>query len=64
MELYFSPFACSFAARIAIYEAGLEDEIRLRLVDIRTHTLDDAQSYLAIHSVGQVPHCLRAKGDC
>jgi glutathione S-transferase len=55
MELYFSPFACSFAARVAIYESGLESEIRLRAVDLKSHTLDDGQSYLAIHPVGQVP---------
>lgn len=62
MELYFSPFACSFAARVAIYEAGLENEIRLRAVDIKTHTLDDGQSYLAIHPLGQVPALLTAEG--
>lgn len=62
MELYFSPFACSFAARIAIYEAGLENEIRLRVVDLETHMLDDGQSYLAIHPVGQVPALLTREG--
>jgi len=62
MELYFSPFACSFAARVAIYEAGLENEIRLRAVDLTTHKLDDGQSYLAIHSVGQVPALLTREG--
>jgi glutathione S-transferase len=55
MELFFSPFACSFAARVAIFEAGLENEIRLRAVDLKTHTLDNGESYLAIHPVGQVP---------
>ena len=62
MELYFSPFACSFAARVAIYEAGLENEIRLRAVDLKTHMLDDGRSYLAIHSVGQVPALLTREG--
>ena len=62
MELYFSPFACSFAARVAIYEAGLENEIRLCAVDLKTHMLDNGQSYLAIHSVGQVPALLTRDG--
>src|SRR5579864_2558477 len=55
MELYFSPFACSFAARVAIYEAGLEDDIQLRPVDLATHTFDGGKDYLAVHPVGQVP---------
>ena len=62
MELYVSPFACSFAARVAIYEAGLENEIRLRAVDLKTHMLDNGQSYLAVHSVGQVPALLTREG--
>ena len=62
MELYFSPFACSFAARVTIYEASLENEIRLRAVDLKTLMLDDGQSYLAIHSVGQVPALLTREG--
>jgi glutathione S-transferase len=63
MELYFSPFACSFAARVVIYEAGLEDEIRLRAVDLKTHTIDNGQNYLAIHPVGQVPALLTREGQ-
>jgi glutathione S-transferase len=63
MDLYVSPFACSFAARVAIYEAGLEDDIRLRAVDLKTHTLDNGQSYLAIHPVGQVPALLTREGQ-
>jgi glutathione S-transferase len=62
MELYFSPFACSFGARVAIYEAGIENEIQLRAVDLKTHMLDNGQSYLAIHSVGQVPALLTREG--
>jgi glutathione S-transferase len=62
VELYVSPFACSFAARVAIYEAGLENEIRLRAVDLKTHMLDNGQSYLAVHSVGQVPALLTREG--
>jgi glutathione S-transferase len=62
MELYFSPFACSFGARVTIYESGLENEIRLRAVDLKSHTLDDGQSYLAIHPVGQVPALLTREG--
>jgi glutathione S-transferase len=62
MELYFSPFACSFAARVAIHEAGLENAIQLRAVDLATHRLDDGQSYLSIHPVGQVPALLTHEG--
>jgi len=62
VDLYFSPFACSFAARVAIYEASLENDIRLRPVDLKTHTIDDEQSYLAIHPVGQVPALLTREG--
>jgi glutathione S-transferase len=58
MELYVSPFACSFAARVVIYEAGLEHDIRLRSVDIRTHRLSDGEDYLAVHPLGQVPALL------
>jgi glutathione S-transferase len=58
MELYVSPFACSFAARVAISETGLGYDVRWRSVDLGTHRLDDGQDYLAIHPLGQVPALL------
>jgi glutathione S-transferase len=62
MDLYFSPFACSFAARIAIYEAGLESEFRMHAVDIHTHLVDDGRNFLDIHPVGQVPALVTRDG--
>jgi glutathione S-transferase len=62
MELFFSPFACSFATRVALYEAGLENEVRMRCVDLGSHRLDDGQDYLAIHPLGQVPALLTREG--
>ena len=41
MELYFSPLACSLAARIALYEAGLE--ATFVRVDPRTKRLPDGR---------------------
>jgi glutathione S-transferase len=52
MDLYFSPLACSVAARIALYEAGAE-AVFYR-VDSRTKTVE-GQDYRAINPKGQVP---------
>jgi glutathione S-transferase len=62
VELYFSPYACSFAVRVAIYESDLENDIRLRAVDLKTHTSDDGRSYRAVNPVGQVPALLTREG--
>jgi len=53
MELYFSPLACSLAARIALYEAGLE--ATFVCVDPRTKRLPDGRDYRDVHPLGLVP---------
>lgn len=53
MELYFSPLACSLAARIAFYEAGYE--ARYIQVDTKRKQLPDGGDFLAINPLGLVP---------
>lgn len=54
MELFFSPLACSMAARIALAEAGTD----VKLVEVDPHTkrlLATAEDYRAINPLGLVP---------
>lgn len=53
MKLYFSPFACSLAARITLYEAGAEAEYVE--VDPITKTTPDGADYRTIHPLELVP---------
>ena len=54
MELFFSPLACSMAARIALVEAGAD--VKLVEVDPRTKCLlATAEDYRAINPLGLVP---------
>lgn len=54
MDLYFSPLACSFAARATLYEAGVE--ATFIEVDPKTKlTLGDGTPYHEIHPLGLVP---------
>lgn len=53
MKLYFSPLACSLAARITLYEAGADAE--LVEVDPFTKTAPDGTDYHTIHPLGLVP---------
>lgn len=54
LDLYFSPLACSLAARIALREAGLE--ARYHRVDLDSKTLtEDGSDYRAIAPKGKVP---------
>ena len=53
MKLYYAPAACSFAAHIALREAGLPFEPVK--VDLRKHTLADGSDYYAINPKGYVP---------
>jgi glutathione S-transferase len=54
MELFFSPLACSMAARIALAEAGAE--VKLVEVDAPTkRLLVTAEDYRAINPLGLVP---------
>jgi glutathione S-transferase len=54
LDLYFSPLACSLAARIALGEAGLE--ARYHRVDLGSKTLtEDGGDYRAIAPKGKIP---------
>ena len=53
MDLYFAPFACSMATRIAFYEAGVE--ARYIEVDTRTGRTLAGDDFLAVNPIGQVP---------
>jgi glutathione S-transferase len=53
MDLYFSPFACSLASRIALYEAGAD--ARFIEVDSKTKLTPDGIDYLEIYPLGLVP---------
>ena len=54
MKLYFSPFACSMATRIALTDAGLDAEyVEVCPVDKRTRP--DGDDYLQVHPLGLVP---------
>jgi glutathione S-transferase len=54
LHLYFSPLACSLAARISLYEAGAADA-RFTQVDTRAKRLADGGDFLAVNPMGQVP---------
>ncbi|AKF10375.1 glutathione S-transferase N-terminal domain-containing protein [Sandaracinus amylolyticus] len=53
MELFFSPLACSMAARITLYEIGVD--ARFVPVEPRTKALPDGTDYRAVHPLGLVP---------
>ena len=54
MDLYFSPFSCSLATRMALYELDLP--ANFHQVDLYTKQLvADRSDYLAINPKGQVP---------
>jgi glutathione S-transferase len=53
MKLYYSPGACSFAAHVALIEAGIS--ATTIKVDLRTHKLADGSDYYAINPKGYVP---------
>ena len=52
MKLYFTPFACSLASRIAVEEAGLDaDYVQV----LPGHTLPDGGNFLDVSPMGYVP---------
>jgi glutathione S-transferase len=53
MKLYYSPGACSLADHIALHEAGMKFD--LVKVDLKTHKLEDGQSFFDINPKGYVP---------
>jgi len=61
VTLYYSPGACSQAPHILMHEIGIEhDAVRVHL---KSHTLNDGSSYLAINPKGSVPAILIENGD-
>lgn len=59
MKLYFRPFACSLAARIALEEAGLDAEF----VQVPDHgRLRDGRDFVEISPMGYVPAIETAAG--
>ena len=53
MDLYFAPLACSMAARIAFYEAGVEG--KFISVDTKSKRLADGSDFFAVNVMRQVP---------
>ena len=53
MELFFSPLACSMAARIALYET--EAPVTFVEVDPVTKRTNDGADYREVHALGLVP---------
>jgi glutathione S-transferase len=53
MELYYSPFACSFAPHIVCREANLP--VTLRRVDLATKRADGCPDFHALNPLAQVP---------
>src|SRR4051812_25686803 len=53
MKLFYSPGACSLAARIALHEAGVE--FQSEKVDLKTKTTASGQEFIGINPKGYVP---------
>jgi glutathione S-transferase len=53
MDVYFSPFACSMASRIALYEA--DAQVRFIQVDLKTKRTLSGEDFFAVNPLGQVP---------
>ena len=53
MKLYYTPGVCSLSPHICLREADLPFE--LVKVDIKQHTLDGGEDYLALNPNGYVP---------
>ncbi len=51
MQLYFRPFACSLASRIALIESGHDAQFR----HVDGHMLEDGNDFHAVNSLGYVP---------
>jgi len=61
MDLYYSPLACSMAARIALYEAGAE--CGFIEVDAKTKRTLDGADYYAVNPLGLVPALRTNEGE-
>ena len=53
MKLYYSPGACSLAARIVLHEAAIAAEFER--VDLKAKVTESGADYLAINPAGSVP---------
>ena len=53
MKLYFSPLACSLAARITLYESG--SDVSFEEVDPKTKLTSSGRDFRQIHALGLVP---------
>lgn len=53
MQLYYSPLACSLAARISLYESGRP--ARFTYVNAKTKRTADGEDFFAINPAGLVP---------
>src|SRR5262245_45775907 len=62
MDLYFSPFACSFAGRIVVQEAGLESLVTMLQVDLKTKRIEGGADFRTISPLGQVPSLRTSEG--
>ncbi|MDR1351273.1 MAG: glutathione transferase GstA [Zoogloeaceae bacterium] len=60
MKLYYCPGACSFAAQIALQEAGLI--YTAERVDLRSGTLADGTDFRTVNPLGYVPMLALADG--
>lgn len=62
LQLYFSPMACSLAARIALMEAGID--ARYRAAHLRSkRVLDDDSDFLNVSAKGAVPVLVLENGE-
>jgi len=61
MKLYFSPLACSLAARIALYEARAE--VSFEEVDGKTKLTASGRDFRQVHPLGLVPVLELPNGD-
>ena len=61
MKLYYTKGSCSFAAHVALREAGAEFE--LAAVDLREKTLPDGSDYREVNPRGYVPFLERDDGE-
>jgi len=61
MQLYFSPLACSMAARISLYEAGAK--ATYVEVDPKTKLTSEGEDFRAVNTLGLVPTVRTDEGD-
>ncbi len=60
MKLYYSPFACSFAAHIACLEAGLP--VTLARTELSSKRVEGGEDLYSVNPMGQVPTLITDEG--